>query len=88
MFMEELKHEVMVNFLFQLQCTALWIGDGSGMSEGVLLRKSRGCYLSCPHLLAESPLGEACAALNVQVSNLEKVQYLAVLLTELGCHDC
>jgi hypothetical protein len=66
---DEIKHEVMVNFLFQQQCSSLWIGDDSGELEGVLLRKSMGVYLSCPPQLVETLFGRACLALNVQVSN-------------------
>ncbi|KAH0239210.1 hypothetical protein KCU71_g24255, partial [Aureobasidium melanogenum] len=29
-FMDDIKHEVMVNYLFQQQCARLWVGDGSG----------------------------------------------------------
>lgn len=64
---EDIKHEVMVNYLFQQQCSSMWVGDGSGQVEGVMLRRSRGNYISCPPQLVESPFGNACEALNVQV---------------------
>lgn len=67
-FMEEIKHEVMVNYLFQQQCGRLWVGDGSGELEGVLLRKSRGNYMACPPQLANSAFAYYCAQLNVQVA--------------------
>jgi hypothetical protein len=67
MMMDDIKHEVMVNYLFQQQCSALWVGDGSGTLEGVMLRKAKNVYMSCPPQLVESPFGMACAALNVQV---------------------
>ena len=67
MMMDDIKHEVMVNYLFQQQCSALWVGDGSGNIEGVMLRKARNFYMSCPPQLVDSPFGIACAALNVQV---------------------
>lgn len=66
---DDIKHEVMVNFLFQQQCSSLWIGDGGGKLEGVVLKKSKGLYLACPQQLVETPFGQACAALNVQVRN-------------------
>ncbi len=66
-FMEDLKYEVMVNYLYQQQCAHLWVGDEGGNIEGVLLRKSRNEYLSCPPQLVNSPLGDGCAALNVLV---------------------
>jgi hypothetical protein len=67
MFLDDIKHEVMVNYLYQQQCSHLWVSDGSGEIEGVLLRKSRGQYMACPPQLGTSPFAMACAALNVQV---------------------
>lgn len=67
MFVDDIKHEVMVNYLYQQQCSHLWVADGSGDVEGVLLRKSRGSYMACPPRLANSAFAMACATLNVQV---------------------
>ncbi|KAH7228014.1 glycosyl transferase family group 2-domain-containing protein [Fusarium oxysporum] len=64
--LDDIKHEVMVNYLYQQQCSQLWVGDGSGEIEGVLLRKSRGQYMACPPQLGQSPFAIACTALNVQ----------------------
>ncbi|KAH8908142.1 hypothetical protein BR93DRAFT_944898 [Coniochaeta sp. PMI_546] len=66
MFLDDIKHEVMVNYLYQQQCSHLWVADGSGEIEGVLLRKTRGQYMACPPQLGNSPFAVACAALNVQ----------------------
>jgi hypothetical protein len=66
-FLDDIKHEVMVNYLYQQQCSHLWVSDGSGEIEGVLLRKARGQYMACPPQLGNSPFAMACAALNVQV---------------------
>ncbi|KAH8886396.1 hypothetical protein GQ53DRAFT_658219 [Thozetella sp. PMI_491] len=66
MFLDDIKHEVMVNYLYQQQCSHLWVSDGSGEIEGVLLRKTRGQYMACPPQLGNSPFAVACAALNVQ----------------------
>ena len=66
--MEDIKHEVMVNYLYQQQCSNLWVGDQSGHLEGVLLRKSRSNYMACPPDLAGSELLRACSVLNVQVA--------------------
>ncbi|KAK5655991.1 hypothetical protein OQA88_5129 [Cercophora sp. LCS_1] len=65
-FLDDIKHEVMVNYLYQQQCSHLWVSDGSGEIEGVLLRKVRGQYMTCPPQLGNSPFALACAALNVQ----------------------
>lgn len=66
-FLDDIKHEVMVNYLYQQQCSQLWVSDGSGEIEGVLLRKSKNTYMACPPQLGNSPFAAACAALNVQV---------------------
>lgn len=70
MVLDEIKHEVMVNYLYQQQCSQLWVSDGSGEVEGVLLRKAKGTYMACPPPLGNSPFARAAAALNVQVRTI------------------
>ncbi|CUS13826.1 unnamed protein product [Tuber aestivum] len=70
---DDIKHEVMVNYLYQQQSSQLWVNPNppSGQShgnEGVLLRKSKGQYMACPASLSGSLLAEACSALNVHVA--------------------
>lgn len=72
-YMEDIKHEVMVNYLFQQQCARLWVGDGSGEVEGVLLRRFRGSYLACPPALIDSTFAKAVNALNLQVCTLPRI---------------
>ena len=85
-FVDEIKHEVMCNYLYQQQCSHLWVSDGSGELEGVLLRKSRNQYMACPPQLATSDFARACAALNCQVSDAI-VLFLFYHLRLLVCHD-
>lgn len=66
--LDDIKHEIMINHIYQQQCSHLWVSDGSGEYEGVLLRKSRANYLACPQSLLNSNLARMCAQLNVQVS--------------------
>ena len=68
-FVDDIKHEVMCNFVYQQQCSHLWVSDGSGELEGVLLKKSKHEYISCPPQLATSPFAGACMALGAQVSS-------------------
>ncbi|KAG4428687.1 hypothetical protein IFR05_015830 [Cadophora sp. M221] len=65
-FLDDIKHEVMVNYLYQQQCSHLWVSDGSGEIEGVLLRKTKNTYMACPPQLGNSAFASSCAALNVQ----------------------
>ena len=70
-YVDEIKHEVMVNYLHQQQCSHMWVDDmRSGEREGVLLRKSRNNYLACPPELVQSDFAMAIGQLNCQVSNL------------------
>ena len=69
--MDDIKHEVMCNFLYQQQCSHLWVSDGSGELEGVLLKKSRHNYMACPPQLVQSEFAEAIATLNVAVSSAD-----------------
>jgi hypothetical protein len=69
-FLDDIKHEVMVNYLYQQQCSQLWVSDASGEVEGVLLKKSKNIYMTCPPQLGGSSFAVACAALNVQVKKL------------------
>jgi hypothetical protein len=66
-FMEDIKHEVMANWLYQQQCGRMWVSDGSGDQEGTLLRKNRGLYIACPPALAESLFAQACTSMGVKV---------------------
>lgn len=63
--MDEIRHEVMVNYLFQQQCARMWIGDGSGQTEGIMIRKSKANYLACPPDLIQSSFAMGIAAMNV-----------------------
>ena len=87
-FLDDIKHEVMVNYLYQQQCSQLWVSDGSGEVEGVLLRKSKNVYMTCPPQLGNSPFAAACAALNVQVKTPSQAGYSSPQLTITPvCYD-
>lgn len=76
-FLDDIKHEVMVNYLYQQQCSQLWVSDGSGEIEGVLLRKSKNTYMACPPQLGTSAFAASCAALNVQVRLISNIAGLS-----------
>ena len=64
---DEIKHQVVLNHLFQHQCSSLWIRDVSLNSEGAMVRKRKGEYLYRPAGLEQSSFAQAMIALNVQV---------------------
>lgn len=70
-FFIDIKHEVMVNYLYQQQCARLWVSNGNSGVEGVIVRKSRTQYLACPPQLAYTPFAQAIASLGVQVSHVK-----------------
>ncbi|CAN8100527.1 unnamed protein product [Discula destructiva] len=61
--MDDVKHEVMVNYLYKQQCSNVWVAPSN--SEGVLVRKTRGQYEACPRALLDSPFGHSMSLLNV-----------------------
>lgn len=65
---DEIKHQVVINHLFQHQCSSLWIRDITQEVEGVMVRKRRNEYLFKPQGLASSQFAQAMMMLNVQVS--------------------
>ncbi len=68
-YLEDIRHEVMVNYLFQQQCSYLWLDhENPSEFEGIIMRKAKGTYLTCPPNLVNSPLANACFELNLQVS--------------------
>lgn len=73
-FLDDIKHEVMVNYLYQQQCSRLWVSDGNGVLEGVVVRKTADKYMSCPPELATSTFAQSMAALGVQVSSLYSLE--------------
>lgn len=66
--LNEVKCDVMVNWLYQQQMERLW--TAGGIDEGVVLKKSRGQYTCCPNDILDEPYGffKAVEALNVRVS--------------------
>lgn len=64
----EIKCDVMVNWLYQQQMERLW--TAGGIDEGVILKKSRAQYTCCPADIADEPYGffKAIETLNVRVS--------------------
>jgi len=63
--LELIRHEAMVNYLFQQQCAAMWIGYVATDNEGVMVRRNVGDYLACPPQLMESVLARGARALNL-----------------------
>lgn len=64
----EIKCDVMVNWLYQQQMEKLW--TAGGIDEGVVLKKGRGQYTCCPGDIVDEPYGffKAVETLNVRVS--------------------
>jgi hypothetical protein len=65
---DEIKHQVVLNHLYQHQCSSLWIRDVGLQVEGVMVRKRRNDYLFKPPGLQSSAFAQAMMVLNVQVS--------------------
>lgn len=66
--LSEIKSDVMVTWLYQQQVEKMW--TFSDHEEGVILKKARGTYTSCPSDIMAEPSGffQAVQELNVRVS--------------------
>ncbi len=67
---DDIKHQVILNYLWHKQRGSMWISDLSGQVEGVVVRKGRQDYLFRPHALENSVFARAVTVLNVQVGNI------------------
>lgn len=72
-YVDEIRHEVMCNYLYQQQAGKLWIDQREELEQGIIIRRSRGNYVAAPPDLAYSRLAANCSALNVQVSTLGEI---------------
>lgn len=64
---EDIKHDVMCNYIAQQQRTNQWIDEHSGTYQGVMIRKRLGVYSAAPRALAASHFAHKCTQLNLQV---------------------
>jgi hypothetical protein len=77
----EIKCDVMVNWLHQQQLERMWTHGGPG--EGVVLKKIRDSYTSCPAELAtqRGDLFDAVQRLNVRVAMTVNTRVIRLFLT-------
>ena len=68
--LDGVKHQVMVNYLYQQQGNNGWRSNDESLSQGIMLRLSKDNYLTHPPQLVQSNLAGALKNLNVQVSNV------------------
>ncbi|KAF2157309.1 hypothetical protein K461DRAFT_218615 [Myriangium duriaei CBS 260.36] len=68
LFWDELKYEVMCNYIFQQQCVHMWVSEFGGNGEGALVRRSSGNYVAAPVELIDSTFARAAEALNVNAA--------------------
>lgn len=64
---DDIKHQVVLNHLYQHQCSSLWIRDYNDNIEGAMVRRKKNDYLFKPQALETSAFARAMTALNVQV---------------------
>ncbi|THV51466.1 hypothetical protein BGAL_0110g00250 [Botrytis galanthina] len=66
--LDDIRHQVILNYLWQKQRGLMWIMDNSGQHEGVMVRKDRTEYLCRPPALASSTFGRAMKIMNVSAA--------------------
>ncbi|EME46198.1 hypothetical protein DOTSEDRAFT_101420, partial [Dothistroma septosporum NZE10] len=78
--LNEIKCDVMVNWLYQQQMERLW--TAGGIDEGVVLKKTRGQYTCCPGDIVDEPYGffKAVETLNVRVAMTVNTRVIKLFL--------
>ncbi|KAK4989057.1 hypothetical protein LTR50_003526 [Elasticomyces elasticus] len=78
--LNEIKCDVMVNWLYQQQMERLWTAGNH--DEGVVLKKSRGSYTCCPSDIIDEPSGffKAVQTLNVRVAMTVNTRVIKLFL--------
>lgn len=66
--LDDIRHQVILNHLWQKQRGLMWIMDNPAQHEGVMVRRDRTEYLCRPPALASSAFGTAMKIMNVSVS--------------------
>jgi len=79
-YVEQVRHEVMCNYMYQQQQSNMWIDDRSDLEQGVMIRKSRGAYVSTPPDLAYSRFAVACTAMNLPSAMTVASKMITMLL--------
>ncbi|KAK4556617.1 hypothetical protein LTR86_006188 [Recurvomyces mirabilis] len=76
----DLKCDVMVNWLYQQQMEKLWTAGGH--DEGVMLKKNRGAYTCCPADIVEEQYGffQAVQTLNVRCAMTVNTRVIKLFL--------
>ncbi|CAK3736195.1 hypothetical protein CB0940_11695 [Lecanosticta acicola] len=78
--LNEIKCDVMVNWLYQQQMERLW--TAGGVDEGVVLKKNRSEYTCCPGDMVDEPYGffKAVETLNVRVAMTVNTRVIKLFL--------
>lgn len=79
-FIHDIRHDIIINHLYEKQVGSRWISDFSGAIEGVLLKKARGEYITFPEPLVESTLAQSIATLNVQAAMTIKTRVVSTFI--------
>jgi hypothetical protein len=81
-----IRHQVLLNYLYQRQRSLLWIHETNGTTEGVMIRKERGNYMYSPPQLAKSVFAQQMQVLNAQVGDFEsKESFPTAICTNMPC---
>ncbi|KAM3069291.1 hypothetical protein ACMFMG_010798 [Clarireedia jacksonii] len=66
--LDDIRHQVLLNYLWQKQKGLMWIQDDARQYEGVMVRKDRTEYLCRPQTLATSTFGVAMQTMNISAA--------------------
>jgi len=79
-YVEQVRHEIMCNYMWQQQQSNLWIDNREELEQGIMLRRSRGTYVSAPPDLAYSQFAENVSAMNLPSAMTVASKIIGILL--------
>lgn len=89
LYSNDVQRDIILSYLFQRQCTSMWIQDVAGTNEGVMLKNARNDFLTMPLTLKGSLLQQAVSALNTKVRLMSGMWcHAGIADGSTGCNDC
>ncbi|GIZ37748.1 hypothetical protein CKM354_000118400 [Cercospora kikuchii] len=84
LYSNDVQRDIILSYLFQRQCTSMWIQDVAGTNEGVMLKNARNDFLTMPLTLKGSLLQQAVSALNTKAAMTVKSRLVFTLVQRLS----
>ncbi|KAF2170004.1 hypothetical protein M409DRAFT_64391 [Zasmidium cellare ATCC 36951] len=84
---DNVQRDIIVSYLFQRQCTSMWIQDVAGTTEGVILKRTNNDFLALPISLKGTMFQKAVMSLNTKAAMTVKSRVICTIVDSLNPGD-